>query len=110
MTDLVQIQCAVDSVEEADRIARALVEQRHAACVQRLPIHSSYVWERVLCQEAEHLLLIKTTRAAAEEAIAAIRALHSYEVAEIIMLPILGGAADYMAWVAQSVGPASQEA
>jgi periplasmic divalent cation tolerance protein len=90
----------------ADRVAQALVERRLAACVNILaPCRSVYRWQGALESAEEHPVLIKTTAdryAALEEAL---RALHPYEVPEIIALPLAAGHAGYLQWVADQTHP-----
>jgi periplasmic divalent cation tolerance protein len=94
------------SRDEAERIAAALVEERLAACVNVVaPITSIYRWRGAVERAEEVLLVVKTRRAHATRVAARIRALHSYEVPEAIVLPIDGGAADYLAWVLEETGP-----
>lgn len=85
---------------EAEHIARTLVEARLAACVQMLPIGSVYRWHGKLEVADEVLLIIKTSAARAAEAMAAIKAAHSYEVPEILMFRAKDGWPAYLAWVA----------
>jgi periplasmic divalent cation tolerance protein len=86
----------------ADRIARALVEQRLAACVNQLPsVRSIYRWQGVVEEANEVPLLIKTTAARYAEVEVAIRALHPYEVPEIVAWPVTAGFASYLDWVAE---------
>jgi periplasmic divalent cation tolerance protein len=88
------------SADEADRIGRALVEQRLAACVQILPpMRSVYRWEGKIETATEHLLLIKSNSAKVELLEQAIARLHSYEVPEVLVLPASGGSAKYLAWL-----------
>jgi len=105
MTDKIVVVTTCGSAREGRRIARALVEQRLAACVniQQLPMQSVYRWKGRVESAKEYLLLIKTSRkrfAALEQAI---RRLHSYEVPEIVALPIVAGSAKYLAWISDSV-------
>lgn len=97
------------SEQQADDIARALVERRLAACVNIVAGCSVYRWEGRVTREEERLLLIKTTlgRMAALEA--AIRELHTYDLPELIALPIAAGSDDYLRWLAESVGEAGGE-
>ncbi|WP_404402203.1 divalent-cation tolerance protein CutA [Pelagibacterium halotolerans] len=84
---------------EADGLARHLVEHRLAACVQRLPITSTYRWDGDVVEGGEVLLLAKTMAsrfAALEEAV---RALHSYDVPEIVCLPVEAGCTPYLDWI-----------
>ncbi len=82
--------------EEARKIARTLVEERLAACVQMFPITSCYEWEGKMNEDEEILLFIKTRTARYEDVEAAIRDHHSYDVPEIIRVPIEGGLQDYL--------------
>ncbi|MBK7662917.1 MAG: divalent-cation tolerance protein CutA [Sterolibacteriaceae bacterium] len=87
--------------DAADALARALIERRLAACVNILsPCRSVYRWRGAVEQADEVPLLIKTTRARYAELEAAMRALHPYEVPEIIALPLTGGLPAYLDWVA----------
>jgi periplasmic divalent cation tolerance protein len=90
--------CPDDAV--ADRIALALVEQGLAACVNRLaPVASIYRWQGAVERATGVPLLVKTTRARYPEVEQAIRALHPYEVPEIIALPIVAGLPPYLRWI-----------
>ena len=89
--------------EEAERIAAALVEERLAACVQLSPIESWYRWQGKVEHAAEVRLHIKTTELLAGQVAQRIRTLHAYDVPEVAILPISGGSADYLDWIAQSV-------
>jgi periplasmic divalent cation tolerance protein len=96
--------CPDDAV--ADRIARALVEQGLAACVNRLPaVQSTYRWQGAVERATETPLLIKTTRMRYTEVEQAIRALHPYEVPEIIAVPIEAGLAAYLRWIVDETQP-----
>ena len=104
-TGYVQVSCAAGSHENARAIASALVARRLAACVHVLPIESHYRWKGEVHHEPEILLQAKTTsdRLAAVEAL--IKQLHTYELPEITALPLVGGSAEYLAWIAESVRP-----
>lgn len=104
MIDGVLIAATAGSRVEAEMIARALVERRLAACVQMSAITSVYRWNEAVEHAEEVLLLIKTTAAQAEAAEAAIARLHSYGTPEILRLAIVGGSADYLAWLSAAVG------
>lgn len=89
-------------VGSARRIARELVERRLAACVNMLPgVQSVYRWQGAVEEESEITLLIKTTTARYAELEAAIRALHPYQLPEVIALPIANGLPAYLDWVRQ---------
>jgi len=85
----------------AERVATALVEERLAACVNRIPgAASTYRWQGRLCRDSEQLLLIKTTRERFEALRERIAALHPYELPEVIAVPIVHGSAAYLDWIA----------
>jgi periplasmic divalent cation tolerance protein len=88
------------SEEEAVRIARALVEERLAACVNILsPIRSIYRWEGKVWDEKEWFLMIKTRRNKFVELEKKVKSLHSYSVPEIIALPLVEGSHSYLDWL-----------
>ena len=87
------------SAAEADRIGSALVEDRLAACVQIVPVASIYRWRGAVEHAAEHVLHIKTRAELAGGVEARVRALHSYDLPELIVLPVSGGSAEYLAWL-----------
>jgi len=86
--------------EQAERLARSLVEERLAACVNVVPgVRSVYRWEGRV-EEAGELLLVVKTRADRTEALAArVRELHSYALPEVLELPAVGGSPAYLDWV-----------
>jgi periplasmic divalent cation tolerance protein len=89
-------------IASAQILARALVEQRLAACVNMLPgTRSIYRWNDAVEEDAEVTLLIKTTTARYAELEQAIRALHPYELPEVIAVPVSAGLPAYLAWIAQ---------
>jgi periplasmic divalent cation tolerance protein len=92
------------SHEDAVRIARLLIDEKLAACVQLLPIQSFYHWKEKTQEDAETLLLIKTTRALFEPAIARIKDVHRYEVPEIVGTDIVVGFSGYLDWIDQVTG------
>lgn len=93
------LMTSVAARSDAERIARALLSERLAACVQVLPIDSFYVWQGESRNDAELLLLIKTRTALFEPAIARIKALHPYEVPEITTQTFTTGSAAYFSWI-----------
>jgi periplasmic divalent cation tolerance protein len=90
---------------EARKIAKTVVDARLAACVNILgaPIESVYRWKGEVETSAEYLLVMKTTRARFGKLRDAVLKAHSYDVAEIIALPVADGSAKYLEWVAASV-------
>ena len=103
MTDVLVVLCPCPDAEVAAALARRAVEEGWAACVQRLgsPITSWYRWEGDLCEEKEHLLLLKTSREAWPRLRDGLAAAHPYEVPEILALPADGLPA-YLAWVGEN--------
>lgn len=92
----------VPDKECAQELARHLLKQQLAACVNILPaVHSMYRWQGVLEEATEVMLQIKTTQVRYTEVEAAIKAMHPYEVPEIIAFPVIQGAPAYLDWVRQ---------
>ncbi len=91
---------------EATKLSEILVTRQLAACVQVVEISSTYVWEGKLNQGPEFLLLIKTASHLYKDVEAAIRENHSYEVPEVIELPISRGLPAYLDWITANTKPA----
>lgn len=91
------------SQAEAEAIARSLLEAHLAACVGVMPIRSLYTWKGELHQDEEWQLLIKTHLGRFPSLEAKIRELHSYEVPEIIALPLLAGSQPYLQWISDQL-------
>lgn len=86
--------------ETAQRIAHALVEQGHAACVNIVPgLRSVYRWQDAIQEDAECLLLAKTRESRVAALTDAVRGLHPYELPEVIAVPVTAGLAPYLDWV-----------
>jgi periplasmic divalent cation tolerance protein len=103
MNELI-VLTTVPSRELGTQIADAVVGEALAACVNVVgPIESTYRWQGALCRDPEYLLVIKTTRAAYAQLEARIAALHTYDVPEIVALPIACGSAAYLAWLRAGV-------
>jgi len=110
MNEDIVILCTCSSSEEAVRLARLLVEQRLAACVNAIPqVRSTYRWQGAVETADEVLLIIKTARALFDSVEQALRGAHSYEVPEIIALPIAAGSAPYLAWLRANIHPGAAE-
>jgi periplasmic divalent cation tolerance protein len=108
MNDLTRygvILVTAPSQQEAEALANALVEAKLAACVNIVPIHSVYTWQGEIHREPEWQLLIKTDLSQYSTLEAKIQELHSYEVPEIIALPILAGSQSYLGWISEQVKP-----
>jgi periplasmic divalent cation tolerance protein len=105
ITDKIVVLVTCGSAKEARKIARALVEGKLAACVSMVPsaVESIYRWKGQVESAKEFLLVIKTVRKRFAAVQAEVRRLHSYEVPEIIALPIVNGSRDYLFWIAESV-------
>jgi len=98
-SEFVFIYTPLPSKEAAEVLAEALIAARLAACVNIYSgVTSVYEWKGSVQKEAEAIAFIKTTRALADEAIAAARRLHSYDVPAFLVLPIESGNDDYLAW------------
>jgi len=105
MTDKVVVLVTCGSAKEARRIAKAAVEQKLAACVNILDarVQSIYRWKGKVESAREFLLVMKTSRRRVAALQKKIEQLHSYDVPEIIALPIVAGSRGYLAWIADSV-------
>ncbi|NLE75285.1 MAG: divalent-cation tolerance protein CutA [Chloroflexi bacterium] len=100
MTDYVLVVISCGSAEEAEALAGALVKESLAACVSLVPsITSFYCWEGQFQRETEWLLLAKTRVALVGDLTARVNELHSYEVPEVIAVPIEAGSQAYLHWV-----------
>lgn len=105
MTDKIVVLVTCGSVDEGRRIGRALVQERLAACVNVIeaPIESVYRWKGKVDTAMEFLMIIKTSRTRFAAVQEAVKRLHSYQIPEIIALPIEKGSRDYLAWLTDSV-------
>ncbi len=109
--EFVQVQTIVERRDDAERIAQTLVERRLAACVQIVgPIQSTYWWKEKIETAEEWLCLIKTRSDLYDAIEAAIIELHSYEVPEIVALPIVAGSANYLRWLVEETCQSDQNA
>ncbi len=93
-----------DSMESAREIASALVEAHEAACVNIVPgVLSIYRWKGEGCESQEWLMLIKTSAAHFDAVRRRVRSMHSYEVPEVIAVPIADGDTDYLRWMSEQL-------
>jgi len=103
MTDesrAVVVLVTAPSADEAARMGRVLVDERLAACVNVVgPIRSIYRWEAKIEDEQEHLMLVKARRTDVDAIAARVRALHPYDVPEVIALDVTAGSAPYLQWL-----------
>ncbi|HYW91069.1 MAG TPA: divalent-cation tolerance protein CutA [Gammaproteobacteria bacterium] len=105
-TDARVVLCNCPDRSVARRLARAVVQQRLAACVNIVPgVESVYWWEGEIQQHTECTLLIKTTRDAWSDLEAALQAGHPDDIPEIIALPVESGLKDYLEWIRASTIP-----
>jgi len=86
--------------EEAQQIADKLLAQRKAACVNIIPkVHSLFWWKGELDSAEETLLIVKSGASLVDEIVSLVKEVHSYEVPEVIALPLVGGNQDYLNWM-----------
>ena len=109
MTDkiLVLTTCAAEA--DAERLARALLDARLAACVNVIPgVRSFYHWKGDIESAAEFMLIVKTSRDLFPALCVEVEKLHPYEVPELLALPVLAGAENYMSWLQANLRGAEQ--
>jgi periplasmic divalent cation tolerance protein len=100
MGEYIQVMTTVAQKEEARAIAEAVLEKRLGACVQIVgPITSMYWWEDEIDKSTEYLCIIKSSQAKYKELEKEIRTVHSYDVPEILAVPITAGGKDYLQWL-----------
>jgi periplasmic divalent cation tolerance protein len=105
MTDKIVVLSTASSAAEAEVIARRLVEERLAACVNVVTgVRSFYRWKGKIEDSPEWLLVIKSSRGRFEELRAALEKLHSYDVPEVIALPVVEGTKNYLHWMEGELG------
>jgi periplasmic divalent cation tolerance protein len=118
MTDIAIVLTTVGADERAEQLARQLVDERLAACVNvHPPMVSLYRWKGAVERETECQIVIKTTRDRLAALEARLRELHPYELPEFVVLPVDGGSPGYLHWVREQVsdglegqeGPEGQE-
>ena len=105
MTDKIVVLSTASSAAEAETIARQLVDERLAACVNVVTgVRSFYRWKGKIEDSGEWLLVIKSSRGRFEELRAALEKLHSYDVPELIALPVVEGTKNYLNWMEGELG------
>jgi periplasmic divalent cation tolerance protein len=105
-TEYVLVMTTLSAEADAEAFARALVDARLAACVNVLPpMESVYRWEGAIERESERQVLIKTSRDCLRLLWERVRDLHSYDLPEFLVVPILDGNAAYLRWIAESTAP-----
>jgi periplasmic divalent cation tolerance protein len=99
-TDRIIVLITAGSDEEAQKIARLLVNEKKAACVNIVPgVDSLFRWKGKIDSAHESLLFVKTRASLFPEIISLVKEAHSYEVPEVIALPIMGGGEEYLKWL-----------
>lgn len=92
------------SVKEAEQIAQALLEKRLAACINIVPcVHSRFWWKGKIERCDEALIIIKSKSEVFDELIESVRAIHSYEVPEILAVPVKLGFTEYLSWIEEVI-------
>ena len=102
-TDMVVVSVACGSEDEANNLARLLVEQRVAACAQSHVIASTYRWKGKVETAPEIMLTIKTLASKLAELEVLVKAHHSYDVPEILAVPVMWASEDYALWLRETV-------
>lgn len=94
------VYMTIDAIQDARRIAHTLVEEQLVACVNIIPkVESIYRWKGNIENDEEIVLIAKTTDANVKKTIQRIKQMHSYELPDIIVLPIIGGLKDYLNYI-----------
>lgn len=111
MTNKIVVLVTCRSTKEAQRIGRALVERKLVACANifQARVHSIYRWKGKVDVATEVLLILKSSRLRFDAIDSAIRKMHSYDVPEIIALPIAAGSRAYLDWISSSVGESKRQ-
>ena len=100
MVEYIQVITTTETKEDAQKIARTVVEKRLAGCVQIIgPITSTYWWKNNIEMAEEWLCLIKSRKDLYQELEKAIREVHPYEVPEILAVPVVAGSRNYLQWL-----------
>jgi periplasmic divalent cation tolerance protein len=108
VTDIVIVLTTVPDDDRAEELARQLVDEALAACVNvHAPMVSVYRWKGGVERDSERQIVIKTTRDRLPALEARIRELHSYELPEFVVVAVDGGSAAYLAWVSEQTRPQS---
>lgn len=103
MEDLIIILMTASSIEEADLISNSLLEKKLIACSNIInDMKSTFWWNGNIQKENEVLIIAKSTKALLDNIITEVRSIHSYDVPEILAIPILGGNPDYLDWITEA--------
>ncbi len=105
MTDVIVCLITAPEGEPAKRVAKALVEEKLAACVNIVPgLRSIYSWQGEICDDSEVLLVVKTDRELFDRLERRLGELHPYDTPELLAFPVERGAKKYLAWVKEVTG------
>jgi periplasmic divalent cation tolerance protein len=105
MTDKIVVFTTCGSEEEARRLAAMLIEKHLAACVNiTAPLTSVYRWKGVVEESREWLLIVKSRRERFEQLRLALESAHSYELPEVLAIPVVDGSPNYLAWLDGETG------
>ncbi len=100
MSDYIVIYITTGSIREAKKIGRTLVEEKLVACSNIIsPIHSIYSWQGKICNDKEALMILKTQKKLFKQIVNRVEDLHSYDVPEVIAIPIIEGDSKYLSWI-----------
>jgi len=100
MNEYLVVLVTASSDVQARRIAKKLLQNKLAACVNFVPVESMFVWRGEIQEEEEVLMIIKTRIEVFDELMSAVRSIHTYDTPEIIGMPIVMGSNDYLRWIA----------
>ncbi|MBU4305703.1 MAG: divalent-cation tolerance protein CutA [Candidatus Omnitrophica bacterium] len=100
--DYIVVLITASSPEEARKISQELIAHKVAACINSAPVHSVFRWKGKTERAKETLLIVKSRMALFEQLEAVVKRNHSYEVPEIIALPIVAGSSEYLKWVKET--------
>ena len=101
MGKYIQVFTTTGNRKDAEKIAKKLLENKLAACVQIFPVSSIYRWKGRIDRSREYLCIIKSKRGLYKKIEETIKEIHPYEVPEIISFPISSGSKDYLEWLAE---------
>jgi len=100
MSNYIVIYVTTGSISEAKKIGRTLVKEKLVACSNIIsPIHSIYNWQGKTCEDKEALMMMKTKKKLFKQIVKRVEELHSYDVPEIIAMPIIEGSSKYISWI-----------
>lgn len=108
-TSYVVVQVTAASADEAGRIARAVVDGGLAGSAQIAPVRTRYRWQGAIHDADEHLITMFTRRDRLDALAACVRAQHSYQVPQIVALPIVAGAASFLRWIDETTAPGAPD-